>query len=319
MSHKTKIIGGVLVLLLVVSGLGLKYFLTSPPTKKTIVVVLPSDRNPFWIEVRQGAEKAALGLADNYIVTIATSSDQDATSQNTILDNLYSRRQADALILGPANDHVTVPKVAKFIKDKIPVIIIDTELNKKELADNGVTPTAFIGSSNRDGGEKAAREMARVLKQKGYTNKVLLIEGSFVHQSAIDRTEGFLNIAKEVGLDVESVKGEWRQDRAQELVSSRFSREKFGGIFANNDDMALGAIAGLKNLNVNADKWPIIIGFDATKDALESIARGEMYATVKQDAALMGSEAVLAAQKALVKDSTLRPHRLLEVNITPQR
>ena len=81
------------------------------PSKKSIAVVLPSDRNPFWIEVRRGAEKAASELNEGFQVSIAASNDQDATSQKTILDNYYTRKQADALVLGPADDHAMVENV----------------------------------------------------------------------------------------------------------------------------------------------------------------------------------------------------------------
>lgn len=302
---------------IVLLGIGIviyRSFWSSPAVPK-IVVVLPSDRNPFWLEVRRGAEAAAKELGDAVAVSVTASNDQDATSQNAILENLYARHAADALVFGPANDHTTVPKLAKFLKDGIPVIVIDTELNKKALEEAGVEPTSFLGSSNLDGGRKAAREMNRVLEERKYPRRVLLIQGSFVHQSAIDRTAGFKEVARELGLEVEEVKGEWRRDRAQEVTASRFARGRFGGIFANNDDMALGAIAALKGLGITEEEWPVVIGFDATREAIEAIKLGVMHASIRQDARGMGEEGVKRALRALNGDDTLPSHELLEVGV----
>ncbi|MCP6768647.1 substrate-binding domain-containing protein, partial [Klebsiella pneumoniae] len=79
---------------------------------------------------------------------------------------------------------------------------------------------------------------------------MLLLEGLPVHQSAIDRASGFMRAAGD-HLAVVSVNGEWSRDKAQEIVASRFSRERFAGIFGSNDEMALGAIAALKALHIN--------------------------------------------------------------------
>lgn len=287
--------------------------------KPKIVVVLPSERNPFWIEVRKGAEKAARALEGKAEVQITASNDQSATGQNEIFDNLLARNQVSAIVVGPADDTAIVPKIASFAKKNVSIVIMDTKLNQVALDREGITIPFFIGSNNRDGGEKAARAMVKALSKKGVKGKVLLIEGSFVHQSAIDRTEGFLDVATKEGLDVERVKGEWQQDRAREAASTRFLRSDYVGIFANNDDMAVGAVAGLRNLRITSEKWPIVIGFDATRDALDLIAKGEMYATVRQDAAAMGSESVQTAFRLISNDGAFQSTKLLDVSVVPAR
>jgi ABC-type sugar transport system substrate-binding protein len=145
------------------------------------------------------------------------------------------------LVLGPASDVETVPAVAKYSEANIPVILIDTELNASEVKKYHVNVAAFIGSDNRDGGRKAAEVMAGALK--GPSRRVLLIEGSPVHQSAIDRSEGFREVADNEKIEVVRRLGEWKRDKAQQIVSAEFSRQHFDGIFAANDDMAVGSQA----------------------------------------------------------------------------
>jgi ribose transport system substrate-binding protein len=66
------------------------------------------------------------------------------------------------------------------------------------------------------------------------------------------------------------------------------------GVFAQNDEMALGAVkaiqaAGLKNV--------IVVGFDATDDAMAAVKAGTMTATVQQQPELIGQYGVQTAMK----------------------
>ena len=53
-------------------------------------------------------------------------------------------------------------------------------------------------------------------------------------------------------------------------------------VFANNDDMALGAIDAFKQAE---EDLPLVVGVDATAPALEAVAAGELYGTVRNDGA----------------------------------
>src|SRR5580700_540019 len=121
-----------------------------------IVVILPSPSNPYWIEVRRGVDHASAELGDRYLVESQSSLDMDATSQVGLLNGYLSRNAVDALVLGPASDSETVATVSKYSALNIPIVLIDTELNAKEVALNQVKISAFIGSDNIDGGHKAA-------------------------------------------------------------------------------------------------------------------------------------------------------------------
>lgn len=280
-----------------------------------IVVILPSDRNPFWIEVARGAEQARSEIGDNYTVRISASRDQDAQNQVQLLNGYLVRNEVDALVLGPASDTETVPVIAEYVKGDIPIVTIDTELDSKELGRYGIKVNAFIGSNNSKGGELAAQEMARALSNFKPPRRVLLIEGSLVHQSAIDRARGFLEEANRRDLETTVANAEWKRDRAQEIVAAQFARRQFEGIFASNDDMAMGAIAALLGSGIPKDQWPVIIGFDATRDARDAIGKGLMYASIAQDAIKMGRSGVHAAARILSKDREVLPRELLDVNV----
>jgi ribose transport system substrate-binding protein len=281
-----------------------------------IAVVLPSSDNPFWIEVRRGAEDAQKELAEKYSVLIAAAPGMNAQTQVDFIRNFYDRDKVAALVLGPASGSAPIGALVPYSTSKIPIIVVDSELNADEVARHNIQIAAFIGSNNVQGGVKAAEAMAKALA--GPSKRALLIKGSQVHQSALDRAAGFEEGARKAGLEVTPVDGEWLFERAQQVTTARFSREHYDGIFASNDVMALGAVAGLKIANVRTDAWPIIIGYDATADALQAIQRGEMYKSIQQNARLMGKEGVLSAVKAIEKDPTLPKKILLDVKAVPE-
>jgi ribose transport system substrate-binding protein len=59
-------------------------------------------------------------------------------------------------------------------------------------------------------------------------------------------------------------------------------------VFAANDEMALGAVEAISG----AGKDILVVGFDATDDAVAAIKEGRMAATIAQQPALIGSTAV---------------------------
>lgn len=73
---------------------------------------------------------------------------------------------------------------------------------------------------------------------------------------------------------VEEQTAEWSAEKAEQIVSSVInSGKKFNVIYAENDDMAKGAVAALdkKNISHGVDKDVIVMGFDCNKWALEEL------------------------------------------------
>jgi ribose transport system substrate-binding protein len=79
------------------------------------------------------------------------------------------------------------------------------------------------------------------------------------------------------------------------------SNPDFKGVFAHNDEMALGALKALKAAN---KKDVIIVGFDGGDDAVNAVNSGDMAATIAQQPDLMGSLSVENADK-LAKGQTI--------------
>lgn len=115
-----------------------------------------------------------------------------------------------------------------------------------------------------------------------------MLEGEPGHQDALLRTEYSVKTLTDAGVKVEKIASDtanWNRGQASARVSLWIQQglcDQIEVIFSNNDDMALGAIDALKA--AGADFLPLIVGVDATAPALESIAAGELYGTVLNDA-----------------------------------
>ena len=115
----------------------------------------------------------------------------------------------------------------------------------------------------------------------------VILEGEAGHQDALVRTEYALKTVTEGGISVDRLADEianWNRGQAQTKMSQWL--ETYGDaievVFANNDDMALGAIDALQENN--PEHWPVVVGIDGTKVALDAVEKHELYGTVLNDA-----------------------------------
>lgn len=113
-----------------------------------------------------------------------------------------------------------------------------------------------------------------------------MLEGEPGHQDALLRTEYSIKVLTDAGVDVEKLVSDtanWNRGQAAEKMSQWL--KEFGGqlevVFANNDDMALGAIDAVQEAGA---ELPLIVGVDATAPALEAVKEGTLYGTVLNDA-----------------------------------
>ena len=77
--------------------------------------------------------------------------------------------------------------------------------------------------------------------------------------------------------------------------------KKINVVFAQNDDMALGAIGAIKDAGLVSGKDIIVIGIDATRQALISIKEEDMYNTVECNP-LLGPQLMKTARQVMESD-----------------
>ena len=174
----------------------------------------------------------------------------------------------------------------------IPVIALDRG------ASGGKIET-LIASNNVEGGRMAAKELIQLVG----SGPVAQLEGIPGASPTRDRGQGFEEVINEQDA-VQLVASQTANfDRAEGLnVTENIlqSNPKIKGIFAQNDEMALGAVRALGG---RAGSEVKIVGFDGIEDALKAIQDGKMNATVAQQPARIGSLGVENAMKVIDGES----------------
>lgn len=252
---------------------------------QTIGLSLSTLNNPFFVQLRDGAQAAADELGLKLVVTDA----QDSVSNQ--ISNIEDLLQSGVavLIVNATDSDAVVPAVMEANGRNVPVIAVDRGIN-------GGTVAYFIASDNVAGGALAAKYICDKL---GGSGNVVELEGIAGTSAARERGKGFNDYlaANCTGLEVVA-KQTANFDRAQGLSVMEnilVAQPDIAAVFAHNDEMALGALQAIQA----SGRDILVVGFDATDDAVAAVKACTMAATVAQQPAMLGDEAVRAAQKII--------------------
>jgi galactofuranose transport system substrate-binding protein len=187
-------------------------------------------------------------------------------------------------------------------KSKIPVIVLDREIDKK---DHDLIST-FIGADFREEGRRAAHCLVDALKlkkeNKAGAYRVIEIRGTEGSAPAIERSKGFREVADQSGVlkIVRSEGGDFKESLGKEVMEGILDGTPkasggFDAVFAHNDNMALGAIAALKGRGFKPGKEVVVVSVDAIREAFEAMIAGELNCTV-ECSPLLGTQLMTAAR-----------------------
>ncbi|MEV5115963.1 ribose ABC transporter substrate-binding protein RbsB [Peribacillus frigoritolerans] len=241
--------------------------------------------NPFFVSLKDGIEKEA--KEKGMKVTVVDAQDDTAKQISGIEDLILQK--VDVLLVNPT-DSAAISSAVKDANDAgIPVITIDRSSDEGDIE-------TFIASDNVAGGEMAAEYLVKELGEKA---KVVELEGVSGASATRERGKGFHNIADKQLEVLTSQTAEFDRTKGLNVMENILQGNKdIQAVFAHNDEMALGAIEAIKA----AGKDIIVVGFDGNDDALKAVESGELKATIAQQPALIGKEAVNAAEKILKGD-----------------
>ena len=265
-----------------------------------IGLAVSTQNNPFFVTLVEGAQKAADAAGVKLVVTDAG---DDAAKQTNDVDDLISKK-VSVLIVNPVDSDAIAPAVEDAIAAGIKVIAVDRAVN-------GVDVDCQIASDNVKGAEMATEYLKSVI---GDGAKVAELQGTTGASATIDRGQGFHNIA-DGSLDVVASQTA-SFDRAEGLTVRENIIQSNGdlqGVFAHNDEMALGAIEAIEA----SGKDIKIVGFDATDDGVAAVKDGKMAATVAQQPDMMGSTEVETAIK-LMNGETVEKSIPVEVTLVTE-
>lgn len=254
--------------------------------------------NPFFVTLSEGAQAEAEKQGVDLIVVDAG---DDAAKQTNDIDDLISKN-ISVLIVNPVDSDAVAPAVKDAIAAGIKVVSVDRIVN-------GVDVDCAIASDNVAGAQAATEYLVSLV---GEGAKVAEIEGTPGASATIDRGEGFHLVADEK-LDVVSKQtANFNRSEGMTVMENMLqANPDIQGVFAHNDEMALGAVEAI------AGKDIVVVGFDATDDAIAAVAEGKMAATVAQKPDLMGATAVDTAVK-LINGETVEKEVPVEVELVTE-
>lgn len=227
------------------------------------------------------------------INTIAVSAEWDVALQVRQMEEFIAR-PVDAIILISTSAEGTVPAIKKANAAGIPVIVsVDTVVGGDFYYSGSVY-------SSGAGGEIAAEYIAEKLKGKG---NIIVIQGIAGVTTTFNRMASFeAEIKKYPDLKiVYNQYGDWGTPTAMKIMADALTRfpnkEDIHAVYTHCDEMAIGAVRELKTAGRLDDV--IVVGIDGNPIGLDSIAEGEMTATMLQSAEAIGAYAMVQTIKVL--------------------
>ena len=275
----------VLLVLLAMSVIGFSTFAAGQQDdgEVKVGVLLSTLDNPFFVDMKEGAETEALGFGYKLIVL---DSQNDPAKELGNMEDLITQG-VDAILINPTDSDAVGNAIKMANREGIPVITLDRGANSGEVA-------THIASDNVAGGLMAGEYIVEML---GGTGNVVELEGIAGTSAARDRGQGFNEaiagssikvVAKQVA-DFDRTKG------LNVMENILQAQSDIDAVFAHNDEMALGALKAIEG----SGREILVVGFDANDDAVKSVSEGKMAATVAQQPALIGSMGVEAVSKVL--------------------
>ena len=187
------------------------------------------------------------------------------------------------LIVNPVDSDAVAPAVQNAVSQGIKVISVDRVVN-------GVDVDCQIASDNVAGAKMATEYL---IEQIGEGEKVAELQGVPGASATIDRGAGFHEAADEALNVVASQSANFDRAEGMSVMENLLqSDSSIKGVFAHNDEMALGALQAI----AASGKDIKVVGFDA-------VNAGKMTATVAQKPELMGETAVLTAIKLIAGEA----------------
>ncbi len=244
--------------------------------------------NPFWAAVWRGAEETAKKWLIVDLVLNAPTSEADVDVQIAQVEDAVTKG-VDALVVAPTDASALNPTFDKAREAGIPVLIIDSDTTWPHKL-------TFIGTDNKAGGKLAGEYLCSKL---GSGAKVGIITGHMTAASIADRVHGAEEAFAACGIEiVAQLNGLHTREGGRSVMEDILTANPdVQGIFAANDNMALGAIEALKA--AGKLEQVTVVGFDANPDAVASILAGEMAASVAQSPYNMGRFGIVYALGAI--------------------
>jgi len=267
----------------------------SAASAETIGISMQSFDNNFQTLLREGLSARASQVSG---ITLQIEDAQTDVSKQLNQVNNFIAAGVDAIIVTLA-DTSAAPGISEAAeKAGIPLVYLNLQPdNVDKLPEN----QAYVGSKEIDSGRLGAEAACEILKKNGKASdaQAYILMGDLAHQASRDRTSSVketLAAGDCKGMTIaDEQSAAWTRTNAMDLTTNWITAGRpIDAVFANNDEMAIGAIQALKAAGVSMDSV-VVVGIDATQDALAAMANGDLDVTVFQNAKGQSAGAMDAA------------------------
>lgn len=272
-------------ILATVVGVAMSFSLVSQVwAKENIALIVSTLNNPFFVTLKEGAVQKANELG--YDLVVLDSQNNPAKELANVEDTLV--KGTKLILINPTDSEAVGNAVLAANKAGIPVITLDRTASKGEVV-------SHIASDNVAGGKMAGNF---IFEKLGASAKVIQLQGIVGTSASRERGEGFTQSIQENNLalltaqpaDFDRAKG---MNVMQNLLTAYPNVQ---AVFAENDEMALGAMRAIQTAGRNDI---LVVGFDGTEDGIKSVSRGKLGATVAQQPNEIGAMGIEIADKVI--------------------
>lgn len=285
-----------------VIGCGEKEQESSGEEAKKMVYISRSMSDPFGSWLANSVEK--IGKESGYDVTVMDQQD-DAAKSVEMLENAMNS-SPDIIVLQPNQDAQVLSTIQNIQDQDIPVIVVNLPLPE----DPEAVPTVICDDYTL--GYNLAQEAAKNIVENG---NVVILNGIAGMSVTTERRRGFQEGLLDARPDVtllDEQTGNFNKDEAMNIMDDWLQKyDKIDAVLAASDGMALGAIESYKSNNKDYSNVQFY-GIDGLAEGCESIAAGELTASVLQDAQVMAEETVKLADGIL--DGSITDYPMIKID-----
>jgi len=276
--------------------------------RKVVAVIPKATSHLFWFAVERGAKQAGQEL-NVEVVWNGAQQETDYSRQIQIVDSMVARR-VDGIAVAATESKALVGPISRAMQANIPVTVFDSGIE-------GENYTSFVATNNVEGGELAARELARLIGGKGKVGMLMNAPGS---RSTMDREKGFEDtIAKEFpGIQI-AARQYGMSDRSKARTAAEnilTAQADIAGIFGSSEPSSVGVALALKARGLSGKVK--LVAFDSSEGMVEDLQGGTIQAMVVQDPFKMGFEAVRTVVDKLAGKSVAKRIDLSAQVIRPE-
>jgi ribose transport system substrate-binding protein len=228
--------------------------------------------------IQQAVEKSG-----NKFLLVTAGDETGVSIQVNQVEDLIAKK-VDAIVLNPMDGKAVVPVLKKAQAAKIPVIVVDSSVEKG----NEALYVSYVGTDNFNAGKVAGQ---RMVKELGGQGSVLIVRGANGSSAGDQRVDGFKAAIEGSGLKVVGEQpGNWTNSVAMQVTENMLqANKKVDGLFSASDVMLDGTLQAIADANRSGIK---ILSVDGSKKAVDLVEQGAIVGTMAQFPAKMGTIAV---------------------------